>query len=152
MWRYLIIEIFLDDSAVKNLPAMQETCVGGRVGFNLWVWKIPWRRKWQPTAVFLPGKSHGQRRLTGYSPRGRKEWDTTEKKSSSPPTAITVTAHLQQTVALCSTHLISVHPHDILVEQPGLITLPTSQRAREVASLPMAHGHRVAELGGGPRS
>ena len=38
-----------------------------------------WRRKWQPTAVFLPGKSHGWRSLAGYSPWGRKEWDTTEQ-------------------------------------------------------------------------
>ena len=47
---------------VKNPPAMQET------GFNPWVGKIPWRRKWQPTLVFLPGKSHGQRSLVGCSP------------------------------------------------------------------------------------
>ena len=40
--------------------------------------KIPWRRKWQPTPVFLPGKSNGQRRMMGYSPWGCKEWDTTE--------------------------------------------------------------------------
>ena len=40
-----------------------------------WVRKIPWRRKWQPTPVFLPGESHGQRSLVGYSPRGRKESD-----------------------------------------------------------------------------
>jgi len=40
--------------------------------------KIPWKRKWQPTPVFLPGESHGQRSLTGYSPWGRKESDTTE--------------------------------------------------------------------------
>ena len=33
---------------------------------------IPWRRKWQPTVVFLPGKSHGQRNLEGYSPGGHK--------------------------------------------------------------------------------
>ena len=39
--------------------------------------KIPWRRKWQPTPLFLPGESHGQRSLAGYSPRGRKELDTT---------------------------------------------------------------------------
>ena len=39
---------------------------------------IPWRRKWQPTPVFLPGKSHGQRRLTGYSPQSCKELDATE--------------------------------------------------------------------------
>ena len=44
----------------------------GRPGFYPWVGKIPWRRKWQPTLVFLPGKSHGQKRLTCYSPWGRK--------------------------------------------------------------------------------
>ena len=43
-----------------------------RSGFKSWVKKIPWRRKWQPTPVFLPGKSHGQRRLVGHSPWGRK--------------------------------------------------------------------------------
>ena len=41
-------------------------------GFDPWVGKIPWRRKWQPTPVFLPGKSHGLRILLGYSPWGRK--------------------------------------------------------------------------------
>ena len=41
--------------------------------------KIPWRRKWQPTPVFLPGESHGRGSLVGYSPRGRKESDTTEQ-------------------------------------------------------------------------
>ena len=40
--------------------------------------KILWRRKWQPTPVFLPGKSHRRRRLVGYSAWGRKELDTTE--------------------------------------------------------------------------
>ena len=38
-----------------------------------------WKRKWQPTAVFLPGKSHGWRSLVDYSPWGRKESDTTEQ-------------------------------------------------------------------------
>ena len=51
----------------------------GRPGFDLWVGKIPWRRKWQPTPVFLPGESHGGRSLVGYSPWGRKESDTTER-------------------------------------------------------------------------
>ena len=41
--------------------------------------RIPWRRKWQPTPIFLPGESHGRRSLVGYSPRGRKELDTTER-------------------------------------------------------------------------
>ena len=40
--------------------------------------KIPWRRAWQPTTVFLSGESHGQRSLAGYSPWGQKESDTTE--------------------------------------------------------------------------
>ena len=47
-----------------------------------WVGKIPWRRKWQPTPVFLPGEFHGQKSLAGYSPWGRKESDTTERRST----------------------------------------------------------------------
>ena len=39
-----------------------------KCGFDPWVGKISWRRSWQPTPVFLPGKSHGQRWLVGYSP------------------------------------------------------------------------------------
>ena len=54
---------------VKSLPAMQET----------WVRKIPWRRVWPSTPVFLPGESHGQRSPVGYSPWGLKESDTTER-------------------------------------------------------------------------
>ena len=48
-----------------------------RCGFDAWVGKMPsWRRAWQPTPIFLPGKSHGQRSLMDYSPWGRKESDT----------------------------------------------------------------------------
>ena len=43
----------------------------GRLGVDPWVGKIPWRRRWQPTPVFLPGESQGQRSLAGHSPRGR---------------------------------------------------------------------------------
>ena len=49
-----------------------------RPGFDPWVRKISWKRKWQPTPVLLPGKSHGWRSLVGYSPWGRKESDMTE--------------------------------------------------------------------------
>ena len=49
-----------------------------RPGFNPWVGKIPWRRKWQCTPVFLPGESHGQRSVAGYSPWGGKELDMTK--------------------------------------------------------------------------
>ena len=47
-------------------------------GFDSWVGKFPWRRKWQPTPVFLSGKPHGQRSPIGYSPGARKQLDTTE--------------------------------------------------------------------------
>ena len=59
--------------SVKNLPTMQETLS------NPWVRKIPWRRAWQHTPVFLPGESHGQRSPAGYSPWGHKELDATER-------------------------------------------------------------------------
>ena len=64
---YLRLLIFLP--AVKNPPAIQEMW---RPRFDPWVGKIPWRMKWQPTPVFLPGKSHGQKNLAGYSPWGCK--------------------------------------------------------------------------------
>ena len=50
----------------------------GRPRFNPWFRKILWRSKWQPTPVFLPGKSQGWRGLAGYSPWGCKELETTE--------------------------------------------------------------------------
>ena len=46
--------------------------------FELWVGKIPWRRKWQPTPVFLPEESHGQRSLAGCCPWSPKEPDVSE--------------------------------------------------------------------------
>ena len=62
---------------VKNLPVMWENQVQSLVG------KIPWRREWLPTPVFLPGESHGQRSLVGYSPRGHRQLDRTEQLSLS---------------------------------------------------------------------
>ena len=57
---------------VKSLPATQET------GFNAWVGKMPWRREWLPTSVFLPGEFHGERSLLGYSPQCCKELNTSD--------------------------------------------------------------------------
>ena len=54
----------------------------GRPGLDPCVGKIPWRRAWQPTPVFLPGESHGQRSLAGYSQWGRKESDMTDGLST----------------------------------------------------------------------
>ena len=49
-----------------------------RQGPDPWEWRIPWKRKGQPTPVFLPGEFHGPRSLAGYSIQGHKELDTTE--------------------------------------------------------------------------
>ena len=61
---------------VKNPPANAGNTRD--CGFNPWIRKIPWRRAWQSTQVFLPGESHGLRSLVGQSPWGRKESDTAE--------------------------------------------------------------------------
>ena len=60
------------------LGGKESACQCRRHGFDPWVGKIPWRRVWQPTPVFWPGESHGQRCLVGYSPQDCKELDTTE--------------------------------------------------------------------------
>ena len=60
---------------VKNLPQCRKP-----PGFDPWVRKILWRRAWQPTPVFLPEESHGERSLVGNSPWGHKESDTTEQQ------------------------------------------------------------------------
>ena len=62
---------------MRNPPAMQET-----QEFTLWVGRIPWRRKGHPVPVFLPEKSHGQRSLADYSPKGHEESDVTEQLSA----------------------------------------------------------------------
>ena len=67
-----LMQVSQGDSSGK-----ESACQCGRPkrrGFNPWVRKIHWRRKWQPTPVFLPGKSCGWRSLEDYSPRGQKSW------------------------------------------------------------------------------
>ena len=67
-----------------------------RYGFDSWIGKSPWRRAWQPTPVLLPGKSHGQRSLVGYSPWGRKESDMTDQyRHDHPGTQILVTIRVK---------------------------------------------------------
>ena len=60
------------------LSGKESACNAGELG---WIpgSRIPWRKKWQLTAVFLPGKSHGQRSLVSYNPWGRKESDKTQR-------------------------------------------------------------------------
>ena len=87
-----IASIYMSVLTVFSLRALQLGFPGGTGGkeptcqcrrqrrcrFNPWIWKIFWRRACQPTPVFLPGESHRQRRLAGYSLRDCKESDTTE--------------------------------------------------------------------------
>ena len=60
---------------LRWLSGKESACHCRRRGFDPWVRKISWSRKWQPALVFLPGKFHGQRNLMGYSPWARKESD-----------------------------------------------------------------------------
>ena len=54
------------------LSGKETTCQCRSCKSDPWIWKIPWRKKWQPSSVFLPGKSQGQRSPEGYSAQGRR--------------------------------------------------------------------------------
>ena len=77
----LLLLTFTEENrgGLQVLSGKESACQCRRHRFDPWVGKIPWRRKWQPTPAFLPGKSHGQRSLVGYSPWSHKESDMTEQ-------------------------------------------------------------------------
>ena len=97
-----------------------------RCGFHLWVGKIPRRRAWQPTPVFLPGESHGQRSLVGYGPQGHKESDMTEATDH----ACTVckapcqTSGWFQEASFGETDVASLQPHPDTMKETNLICPP----------------------------
>ena len=71
----MLLDKFLPLKLIKRLPwwlGGKEVLAMHEIGFYSWVRKTPWSRKWQPTPAFLPGESHGQRSLVGYSPWGCK--------------------------------------------------------------------------------
>ena len=70
------------DESLKRASLVAQLVKKPPSGWEPWVGKIPWRRAWQPTPVFLPGESHGQRSLEGPSPWGCKESYTTEQLST----------------------------------------------------------------------
>ena len=78
-----MLELMTNSFLIPDFPGGSDCKVSclqcGRPGFDPWVRKILWRREWQPTPVLLPGKSHGQSSIVGYSPQGHKELDTTER-------------------------------------------------------------------------
>ena len=80
--RWSLVQAVREES-VKGGPrwlsGKESACQRRRRGFDPWVGKIPWRRKWQPAPVSLPGESHGQRSLAGYSPWGHEKSDISER-------------------------------------------------------------------------
>ena len=84
----------------------------GRPGFNPCVGKIPWRKVWQPTPVFLPGESHGQRSLAGQSLQGHKELDMTEQLSTCVCVCVCVCKFSDLTIVhliVCTEVIFSYH-------------------------------------------
>ena len=71
----------LQQGLPRWLSGKEATCQLRRRRFKPWVGKSPWRREWQSTPIFLPGKSHGQGSLVGYGSWDCKESDTTERLS-----------------------------------------------------------------------
>ena len=67
-----------------------------RLRFDPWVGKIPWRKKWQPTPVFLPGKSHGQRSLARYSPWSRRVGHDIVTKQTTVRASVTLICQFQK--------------------------------------------------------
>ena len=97
---------FLGGASGKEHACQCRRCK--RCRFDPWVRKIPWRRKGQPTPVFLPGQTHGQRSLVACSPHGHKESDTTEH---------------------AYTH---THTHTLLCEWKGVSTVYTHNSANSL--------------------
>ena len=114
-----------------------------RYSFDPWVGKIPWSRKWPPTPVFLPGKSHGQSSLVGYSPQGSKESDMTEHTcthTSDPEFSAFTTQDrlLAGTFVFCSAFLCK---KKTLVHHPSFLLdhLPKSPRTALSAFLSLSY-------------
>ena len=108
------------------LSVKEPTCQCRRCRFHPWVGKIPWRRKWQPTPVFLPGKSHGQSSLVGYSPwEGHKRVGHDLVTEQQPP----LPEHLLY-IRLC------VHVHYSILQCSCELSLriPTLQKSSKVSS------------------
>ena len=88
----------------------------GRHGFDPWVEKIPWGRAWQPTPVFSPGKSHGQRSLEGYSPWGCRV--TAEAEGSAGVSgSLGLWLHVRRTAGLLGHLLLSPGSSPFIFEQ-----------------------------------
>ena len=95
-----------------------------RQGFDPWVWKIPWRRAWLPTPVFLPGEYHGRRSLSGYSPRGLKESDQATEHACNAK--MNPTAKTQTLLILC------IHPEGLVSTPLWMLQMSAISSERQV--------------------
>ena len=102
-----------------------------RRGFEPWVRKIPWRRKWHPTPALLPGKPHGQRSLAGYSPWGLKRvrYDLATKQTS----------HILDAIALTLLSVLTMW-HSVL-NSCGLKSSQTDVCPLQSALIPLCNPH-----------
>ena len=112
--------------ASKCHSIKESTCQWGKLGFDPWFWKVSCRRKWQPTPVFLPRKSHEQRSLAGYSPWGCKELDMTEHIHTQELTAAAAAAKLLQS---CPTLCNSIDGSPTGSPVPGILQARTLEWA-----------------------
>ena len=103
-WKFLINGIILYVRLPRRLSSKESACQCKRYELNPWIGKIPWRRKWQLTPAFSPGKFHGQRSLVCYSPWGCKESDTTERLS------LRTVCDLLYLTCFTEHHVFQVHP------------------------------------------
>ena len=122
-----------------------------RCWFDPWVIKIAWRRKWQPTPVFLPRKSHGQRTLVGYSPWGQKSLTPLKLPSTQQlhsiqhlgrvfvTTQILITVnrwdiiHTEKGSCLCLLHNLSIFIYPSGLSQPCEIKIARSQHGKKIS-------------------
>ena len=101
----------------------ESTCnAGKRCGFDPWTRKIPWRRAWQPTPVFMPGESHGQRSLVGYGLWGCKESDTNKQLTHT---------HTHTHISAWGTHSSTLAWNIPWMGEPGRLQSMESQRVRQ---------------------
>ena len=105
--------------SVRWLHVKESACQCRRCRFDPWVGMIPWRRKWQLTPVFLPGKYHGERSLAGSSPWGCKESDTTEQLNNNNNSALKQTNKQNSCSCICNMNCLNVHHRMKLQPDPN---------------------------------
>ena len=115
------------------LSSKERACQCRRRGLDPWVRKIPWRRKWQPTPLFLCGKSHAQRALEGYSPWDRKRvrhnLATKQQRTTSTSKILTLKNHPSDlnVYPFPSSILHKLHPNDQALKSCPISILTLSQ-------------------------